>query len=122
MTIKAYLSAAGTVSGLLRAPELAGRWGEPSVLPEFRVSGLAGHLARGVFNVETYLNAPPPAGPPTVDAAGYFFALTDADSDPESEANRLIRERGEADAGRGAADLAGRYDAALARLADRLPA
>jgi hypothetical protein len=122
MTIQAYLSAAGAVSGLLRTPGLAGRWVEPSVLPEFRVSGLAGHLARGVFNVETYLNAPPPAGPPTVDAAGYFLALTEADGDPGSEANRLIRERGEADAGRDAADLAERYDAALARLADRLPA
>jgi uncharacterized protein (TIGR03083 family) len=120
MVIEAYLSAARTVAGLLRAPELADRWAEPSALAGFRVSGLAGHLARGVFTVEKYLSATPPAGPPTVDAAGYFLAATDGD--PGSATNRQIRERGEQDAGAGPGDLADRYDAALARLADRLAA
>lgn len=117
--IEAYLSAAGTVAGLLRVPELARRWDEPSALPGFRVGGLAGHLARGVFTVEKYLSAAPPDGPPTTDAAGYFLVATDAD--PESAANRQIRARGEADAGAGPDDLAARYDAALARLAGTLP-
>jgi uncharacterized protein (TIGR03083 family) len=119
MVIEAYLSAAGTVAALLRVPELAARWDEPSALPGFRVGGLAGHLARGVFTVEKYLAAAPPDGPPTVDAAGYFLVATD--TDPESETNRQIRARGAADAGAGPDDLAGRYDAALARLAGTLP-
>jgi uncharacterized protein (TIGR03083 family) len=119
MVIEAYLSAAGTVAGLLRVPELAARWDGPSALAGFRVGGLAGHLARGVFTVEKYLAADPPDGPPTTDAAGYFLLATDAD--PDSATNRQIRARGEADAGAGPDDLAGRYDAALARLAAALP-
>ena len=48
MVIEAYLSAAGTVAELLRSPALADAWSAPSALAEFRVSGLAGHLGRGV--------------------------------------------------------------------------
>ena len=62
MVTEAFLSAATTVSGLLHSPALTSRWTEPSALREFRISGLAGHLARAVFNVETYLARPLPAG------------------------------------------------------------
>ena len=120
MVIEAFLSAAATVSGLLHSPALASRWAEPSALAEFRVSGLAGHLARGVFTVETYLARPVPAGEP-IDATTYFLSVADG-SDLASERNRQIRQRGEADAGPSADDLVTRYDAALARLAADLPA
>jgi uncharacterized protein (TIGR03083 family) len=119
MVSEAYLSAATTVSALLHSPALPARWTGPSALAEFRVSGLAGHLARGVFNVETYLARPVPSGT-TTDAAGYFLAVT-GDADLSSEPNRQIRERGEADAGPSAEDLAARYDAGLARLVVDLP-
>jgi Mycothiol maleylpyruvate isomerase N-terminal domain len=120
MVTDAFLSAAATVADLLRSPALATSWRSPSALAEFRVSGLAGHLARGVFTVERYLAAPAPAGGPTTDAAGYFVAVS-GDPDLSSESNRQIRDRGELDAGTGPDDLAGRYDAALARLAAELP-
>jgi uncharacterized protein (TIGR03083 family) len=120
MVTDAYLSAAATVAGLLHSPALAAAWTSPSALAEFRVSGLAGHLARGVFTVERYLAAPVPAGGPTADAAAYFVAVA-GDPDLSSAANHLIRERGEQDAGAGPDDLAGRYDAALGRLAAELP-
>jgi hypothetical protein len=117
----AYLSAARSVAGLLRSPALAGAWSRPSALAEFRVSGLAGHLARGAFNTETYLAAPaPPADAARVDAVTYFLTMT-AEEDLAAEVHRRIRERGEADAGTGPDDLAGRYDAAVARLAATLP-
>lgn len=118
MVIEAYLSAAGTVAALLRSPELATAWSSPSALAEFRVSGLAGHLGRGVFTVEKYLAAPLPDGPATFDAAGYFDAVT-AVAGPDDD--RQIRERGEQDAGAGPDDLADRYDAALDRLRAVLP-
>jgi len=122
MVTDAYLSAAATVAGLLRTPALAESWSEPSALAEFRVSGLAGHLARGVFTVERYLAAPTPTGGPTADAASYFQAVSEPGPfDPAAEPNRQIRERGELDAGTGPDDLADRYDAGLARLAATLP-
>jgi uncharacterized protein (TIGR03083 family) len=120
MVTEAFLSAATTVSGLLRSSALTSRWTEPSALREFRISGLAGHLARAVFNVETYLARPLPAGVP-MDAVSYFLEAADG-TDLTSADNRQIRERGEADAGPSADDLVARYDAALARLAAELPA
>ncbi|GGR10006.1 hypothetical protein [Streptomyces aurantiogriseus] len=66
--ISAFLNTAEVASGLLRSPVLAERWERPSALAQFRVSGLAGHLARAVFNVERWLAEPPPAGGTSIDA------------------------------------------------------
>ncbi|MFG1604110.1 maleylpyruvate isomerase N-terminal domain-containing protein [Actinoplanes sp. NPDC049265] len=115
--IEAYLSAARAVSGLLHSPAVDVMWEQPSALTGFRVSGLAGHLARAVFTVEGYLAAPPPVAPELVTAEIYLSvigALTDDD-------NRRIVDRGEADAGSGPDDLRERYDAALGRLGMVLP-
>jgi len=113
---EAYLDTAAVVSPLLRSPELAAGWSSPSALADFRISGLAGHLARAVFNVERYLETPMPADVTDVDAVRYY--VLQADDEP---VRQTIRERGEQDAASGAADLADRYDAARARLAQRLP-
>jgi hypothetical protein len=119
---KVFLDAAAAAAALLRAPALTGRWTEPSVLTEFRISGLAGHLARAVLNVERYLDAPVPAGMPILDAVSYFGTAGGPDvDDPSAAVHRLIRERGEQDAAGGPADLADRFDAARARLSVRLP-
>jgi uncharacterized protein (TIGR03083 family) len=109
-----FLGAAARVAPLLRAPELASRWTEPSALADFQNSGLAGHLARAVFNIERYLQAPVLAGVPMVDAVTYFGMA----SGPEVD--RAVRDRGEQDAAGGPADLADRYDAARARLTGQL--
>ena len=123
MITDVYLHATAAVAPLLRSPALAACWTEPSVLAEFGVAGLAGHLARAVFTVEGYLDAAVPAGVPAVDAVTYFeMGLGAAPSDPGSALNRSIRARGEQDAGAGPTDLADRYDAARARLAGRLSA
>lgn len=121
MVTSVFLAAAAAVAPLLRAPELAARWGQPSALAEFRTSGLAGHLARAVFNVERYLDAPVPAGAPMSDAVSYFRTAGGPDTDdPSAAAHRTIRERGEQDATGGPVELADRYDATRARLAERL--
>jgi hypothetical protein len=51
--VDSYLATAAVASGLLRDPSLARRWDEPSALDGFAVSGLAGHLAGNVSNVES---------------------------------------------------------------------
>ncbi|HEY8369066.1 MAG TPA: maleylpyruvate isomerase N-terminal domain-containing protein [Thermodesulfobacteriota bacterium] len=115
-----WFEAAAVARGLLASPETAARWDAPSALAEFSVRGLAGHLARAILVVESYLDAPPPSGPP-IPAAAYFPAvLTTRDlSDPLHVG---IRARGEALAADGPAALVAAVDAVLARLRTRLPA
>jgi hypothetical protein len=57
-----FLDTIPVAHAVITSPEVAGRWDAASALPELSVRGLAGHLARGVFTVETYLNAPIPTG------------------------------------------------------------
>ncbi|MEV6495479.1 maleylpyruvate isomerase N-terminal domain-containing protein [Actinoplanes sp. NPDC051633] len=118
MVIDAFLSTAATVSALLRSPLVAEKWDEPSVLPEFRVGPLAGHLARAVFTTEGYLTAEMPPGATMTDAVGYLSMLWTL----TAQDNAQIVERGSVDAGTGQEDLVARYDAAVARLATALPA
>ncbi|GIH05657.1 hypothetical protein Rhe02_37240 [Rhizocola hellebori] len=120
MIIGVFLATAETVAPLLRTPELESRWHEPSALADFRISGLAGHLARAVLNVERYLDAPVPHGIEPMDAVTYF-RTTGADADdPADPIHRVIRERGEQAAEGGPTALAGQYDSARARLGERL--
>ena len=133
-----FLASAEVAGRLLRAPELAVWWTRPSALAEFRTSGLAGHLARAVLNVERYLDTPVTTGarplsrPP--DAVSYFRpagggpggddpdnASHDVPDSASAAVRRTIRERGEQEAAGGPAALADRYDATRARLAVRLP-
>lgn len=122
MTASTFLLAADAVAPLLRTHDLAVRWGEPSVLADFRISGLAGHLARAVFNVERYLDEPDVPDATPMDAVTYFIRVGGPEpGDRDAAANRVIRERGEQDAGTGADDLAIRFEAARERLGKRLP-
>jgi hypothetical protein len=123
--IVAFLDTAEVVARVLRSPRLAERWTQPSALPEFRVSGLAGHLARAVFNVERWLaEPPPPDGPPgtaPIDAVGYFLAGTGPAPNVDDPVPRRIREVGEQEAAGGPDTLATEFDAARGRLAELLP-
>jgi hypothetical protein len=122
MVAELFLAAAGAVAPLLRAPELAARWSEPSALTGMRTSGLAGHTARAVLIVETYLDADVGPDAAYVDAVEYFVTAGGPDvDDPDTAINRLVRERGEQTAAEGPHALADAYDAARARLATRLP-
>lgn len=119
--ITAFLETAGVVSGLLHSPELAKRWAQPSVLAQFRVSGLAGHLVfAGVYLVERWLDRPAPAGGDVLDAAGYFL-LVDDPADVDNEVARRIRQLGEQRAAGGPVALAAEFDAGRERLAALLP-
>jgi hypothetical protein len=120
--ISAFLDTAEVASGLLRSPVLAERWERPSVLAEFRISALAGHLARAVFNVERWLAAQPRPDEAPVDAVAYFAAGLGPAPRLEDAVPRRIRELGEQEAVDGPAALADEFDATRARLAQRLPA
>ncbi|MFD3504962.1 maleylpyruvate isomerase N-terminal domain-containing protein [Streptomyces sp. NPDC058678] len=120
--ISAFLDTAAVTSRLLRSPVLAERWEQPSALAEFRVSALAGHLARALFNVERWLAELPPAGGRPIDAVAYFLSGAGPAPHLEDAVPRHIREVGEQEAAGGPAALAGEFDAARARLAAQLPA
>lgn len=116
--IAEFLSAARSAAPLLHAPELAECWHKPSALAEFRVSGLAGHLAGQVSNIGRFLDAPVPPDAAPMDAVRYYSQHPDTVVD--SPVSTGIRERGEEFAGSSAAELATRHDAAVAEVAARL--
>ena len=119
--ISAFLDTAEVASRLLRSPTLAERWERPSALAQFRVSGLAGHLARAVFNVERWLAELPQEGGTPIEAVAYFLAGADPAPELDDAVPRRIREVGEQEAAGGPAALAKEFDAARARLAAQLP-
>lgn len=122
MIVDSYLATARIAAGLLRAPGVAHHWSASSALPEYRISGLAGHLASAtVFRVVESLDAAVPDDEP-VDAVTYFARMAEPGPALDDPVHRTIRGIGEQAAGSGAEDLADRVDAALADLATRLPA
>jgi hypothetical protein len=114
----AFFDAAHCATILLERPEVESHWTRPSVLAEFTVAGLAGHLLRGIMTVETYLDAPVDAATP-MNAVAYYQAAG-LSSDPESMLNRDIRTRGEEMAAGGAPLVASAARTVLHRLEDRL--
>ncbi|HEY1176856.1 MAG TPA: maleylpyruvate isomerase N-terminal domain-containing protein [Phytomonospora sp.] len=61
-TRNAYLTAAESAAALLADPAVAAAWEKPSALAEFKVGGLAGHLAYQVLSVPSTLANPPDGG------------------------------------------------------------
>ena len=92
----AFLDATSTAVRLLERRELAERWQQDSVLPQFAVAALAGHLLRGMTTVEQYLDGPEPDGA-SISAARYFHTVIRS-ADISDPAHQAIRGRG---AGRG---------------------
>jgi uncharacterized protein (TIGR03083 family) len=107
---RSYLSTVDIALELLRDPAVEPAWDEPSGLPGWMISGLCGHLARSITNVERYLDSDvEPHG--EVVGAGRYYALVVDNSDLDSELHRTIRQRGDETAARGYAallDLTGR--------------
>ena len=114
------LAALAVARGVLASPEVARKWDGPSALPEFTVRGLAGHLLRAPLALQSYLDAPEPAGEP-IPAAAYFPTVLAGEVDLASPLNVLVRERGEQEARRGHAGVLAAWDEAATGLAGRLP-
>lgn len=121
MIVESYLATARAAVALLRTPGLAHHWTAPSALPEYRISGLAGHLAMAaVFRVADWLDADVPDQAP-VDAASYFAAAGPPGRPPDDPLHARLRELGEQSAGEGPHDLATRAERTLAELTRTLP-
>ncbi|NPC96576.1 maleylpyruvate isomerase N-terminal domain-containing protein [Nocardioides sp. zg-DK7169] len=91
------VAAAGRTAELIADPAVARGWGEDSVLPGYRVGGLAAHLARALETVRTYLAADAPAvDARLVDAVGYYRAVLGEHDPRSSDFHQAVRERGEA--------------------------
>lgn len=115
----AYLATAGAAVELLGRGIVGERWDQPSALAELKVSGLAGHLARAVLQVEWVLDRPEPDGEP-IGAVQYYGELDGVD-DLHSDLNAGVRDRGEETAAGGWGRLYLDTSGALDRLAGRLP-
>jgi hypothetical protein len=116
--LAAFLDAASSAVDLLERPELAGRWRQDSVLPQFPVAALAGHLLRGMTTVGQYLDGPEP-DEDGISAARYFLTVIRS-ADIDDAAHQAIRARGAEAAAGGPAALASDAQAALGRLSPRL--
>ncbi len=113
-----YLELATVTADLLADPSVAEHWHDESALAHFGVSGLAGHLARSVLQVEWYLDAEVPDAP-LITAAQYYASLAGV-TDPDSELSVGVRGRGEEVALEGPGPLVDQVTAAVARLRARL--
>jgi hypothetical protein len=117
-----YLAAARTAVEILAAPELEQRWDEASVLAEFGVADLAGHLAlSGVLLVGSLLDQPDPEADDPITAGQYFATFLGLD-DVNAPLNVAVRERSHGVAAPGRDHVLTAASDAVDRLVDRLVA
>jgi hypothetical protein len=120
--IDAYLAAAGQAAELLRKPEVAAAWDEPSALAEMTVGGLSGHLAYQIFSVGATL-AEPASDEPPIPLLDHYARAAWIGAPLDSEVNTGIRARGEGIAAEGVRALSDEAASALAeqrvQLAER---
>jgi hypothetical protein len=114
-----YLATADRAAALLAEPVVGERWHNDSVLADFDVGGLAGHLAGSILQVEMFLDAVAPTAEP-ITASTYYARLTGV-LDPDSALNVGVRARGHEVAAAGHDALVEVTGDTLGRLHDRLP-
>ena len=117
----AFVDAAVSAAGLLSDPAVAAAWDGPSVLPEFSIAGLAGHLAAQVLNVPKALAAPVGEAEPLT-LADHYAAVRWRGTGPDEDVNVGIRTSGEEIAAAGPAALVAQVDAVIAEVRVTLPA
>ena len=123
LTQEQFLLTAGSAVTLLHDPAVTAAWDRPAVLAGFKVSGLAGHLARQIFLVPRLLAQPIPDGP-ALSLLGHYATVpwvVAGPPRPGDEPDRVIA-GGEAEAAIGPAALAATAAAATAALGAALPA
>ncbi|MFE9692798.1 maleylpyruvate isomerase N-terminal domain-containing protein [Micromonospora sp. NPDC005806] len=117
----AYLTAARSAVTLLADPAVAKEWDAASALAEFRVGGLAGHLASQILAVPGVLAEPVPPGEP-VGLLDHYARGTWLGAPVDDEVNVGIRRSGERIAADGPAALLAAAGAAVDDLSAALPA
>ncbi|WP_367322901.1 maleylpyruvate isomerase N-terminal domain-containing protein [Streptomyces sp. HUAS ZL42] len=112
----AFLEAADTVADLLAQPAVAAAWDKPSVLEDFGVSGLAGHVFWQELALPGLLARPVPAEPVVSLREYYLQRVIWLDAGADAPVSARIRQGGEATAADGHAALHARVRDALGRL------
>lgn len=118
---EAFLTAASSAVALVGEAAVAAAWEKPSALVEFRVSGLAGHLARQVIQAPVVLATPVPDEPPR-SLLEHFTGSSWTTGSIDDEVNVNVRRKGEREAAEGQAALVARAAAALEELRPALAA
>jgi hypothetical protein len=117
--IDAYLAAAGQAVALLREPETAAAWEQPSALAEMTVGGLAGHLAYQIFSVSAALEEPA-SGEAPIPLLEHYARAVWIGAPLDGDVNAGIRATGQSIASEGAQSLPERARAALAEQQAKL--
>jgi Mycothiol maleylpyruvate isomerase N-terminal domain len=112
---KAYSEALDNARTVLASERTAERWESESVLADFSVRGLAGHLCRCVIAPLEYLEAEEPRDESPIDGVDYFTAAVPT-SDVNAEVNVDVRDRGEQISAGGHAATVALFDAAHRKL------
>jgi Mycothiol maleylpyruvate isomerase N-terminal domain len=115
-----YLAAADQAVALLREPDVAASWEQPSALAGMTVGGLAGHLAYQIFSAGAALDGPASQEAP-IPLLEHYARAAWLGAPLDSEANTGIRARGEDIGAEGAQSLAKRAGATLAEQREKLP-
>jgi hypothetical protein len=116
-----YLDTAASAAVLLRDPALAASWDADSALAQFRVGGLAGHLAWQITGVPALLAAEAPHGEP-LPLLDHYTRATWIGAGVDEDISVGIRRVGEQVAADGPVVLADLVDDALRQLRAALPA
>jgi hypothetical protein len=115
-----FLTTARIALDLLRAPQVARHWDQPSALPEFGVSGLAGHIGYQVVPLPDMIAAPV-GEEPVVPLMEHYARANWTELDVDSEFHIRIRAGGEKIATGGQEALCDQFGQTLRDLAETLP-
>lgn len=107
-----FLTVANSAIALLKAPEVAAQWNDPSALEDFTVGGLAVHLASQIFHIP---QAQPAIGAP-ISLMENFARASWVGTDASHEINVGIRRRSEAESAAGVQPLINRAIDTLAEV------
>lgn len=121
MTIRDdFLTTARTALDLMRHPQVARNWDQPSALPEFGVSGLVGHLGYQALPLPDMIAAPV-GDEPVVDLMEHYARANWTELDVGSEFHTRIRAGGEKLAAEGHQAFCERFGQTVLELAETLP-
>ncbi|MEU0881647.1 maleylpyruvate isomerase N-terminal domain-containing protein [Lentzea sp. NPDC005914] len=121
MTIRDdFLTTAHIALDLMRHPQVTENWGKPSVLPEFGVSGLVGHIGYQALPVPSMI-ADPVGDEPVVTLMEHYARANWTELEVDSEFHTRIRAGGEKLAADGQAALCDQFEQTLLDLEKTLP-
>ena len=115
-----FLTTARIALGLLRHEEVAKNWDGPSALPEFGVSGLAGHLAYQVLPLPSMISTPV-GDEPVVALMEHYARANWTELDIDSDFHIRIRAGGDKLAAAGHAALCDEVERTVLELEKTLP-